>query len=47
MALEAVLTSTYNLCFRAKIENNVCMYLHIPLKIYKSGCTGVKITQSC
>ena len=33
---EAVLTSTHNLCFRAKIRN-IGIPLHTPILLYKSG----------
>ena len=43
---EAVLTSTHNLCFRAKIRKNV-----YPCKpqfyFIKVGCKGVYITRTC
>ena len=43
---EAVLTSTHNLCFRAKIRKNV--YPCKPHFYYiKMGCKGVKITGTC
>ena len=43
---EAVLTSTHNLCFRAKIRKNV--YPCKPQFYYiKVGCKGVYITQTC
>ena len=34
--IEAVLTSTYNLCFRAKIRK-IGIPLHTPVLLYKSG----------
>ena len=41
-----VLTSTHNLCFRAKIRKNV--YPSKPQFYYiKVGCKGVYITQTC
>ena len=41
-----VLTSTHNLCFRAKIRNNV--YTCNPQFYYiKVGCKGVYITRIC
>ena len=43
---EAVLTSTHNLCFRAKIRKNV--YPCKPQFNYiKVGCKGVFITRTC
>ena len=43
---EAVLTSTHNLCFRAKIRKNV--YPCKPQFYYiKVGCKGVYITRTC
>ena len=43
---EAVLTSTHNLCFRAKIRKNV--YPCKPQFYYiKVGCKGVYITLTC
>ena len=43
---EAVLTSTHNLCFRAKIRKNV--YPCKPHFYYiKEGCKGVYITRTC
>ena len=43
---EAVLTSTHNLCFRAKIRKNV--YPCKPQFYYiKVGCKGVHITRTC
>ena len=43
---EAVLTSTHNLCFRAKIRKNV--YPYTPQFYYiKVGCKGVFITRIC
>ena len=43
---EAVLTSTHNLCFRAKIRKNV--YPCKPHFYYiKVGCKGVYITRTC
>ena len=37
---EAVLTSTHNLCFRAKIRKIMFYYI-------KVGCKGVFITRTC
>ena len=46
MGTEAVLTSTHNICFRAKIRNNV--YLCKSQFYYiKMGCKGVYITRTC
>ena len=43
---EAVLTSTHDLCFRAKIRKNV--YPCKPQFYYiKAGCKGVYITRAC
>ena len=43
---EAVLTSTHNLCFRAKIRKNV--YPCTPQFHYiKVGCRGVFVTRTC
>ena len=43
---EAVLTSTHNLCFRAKLRKNV--YLCKPQFYFiREGCTGVYITRTC
>ena len=43
---EAVLTSTHNLCFRAKIRKNV--YPCKPQFYYiKVGCKGVFVTRTC
>ena len=43
---EAVLTSTHNLCFRAKIRKNI--YPYTPQFHYiKVGCKGVLITWRC
>ena len=43
---EAVLTSTHNLCFGAKIRYNV--YPRIPQFYYiKVGCKGVVVTRTC
>ena len=43
---EAVLTSTHNLCFGAKIRNNI--YPCKPQVYYiKVGCKGVFITRTC
>ena len=36
---EAVLTSTHNLCFGAKIRN-IGIPLHTPVLLYKSGVQG-------
>ena len=43
---EAVLTSTHNLCFRAKIRKNVypCKSQFYYIKV---GCNGVLITRTC
>ena len=42
----AVLSSTHNLCFRAKIEN--CVYPFKPQFYYiKVECKGVLITRTC
>ena len=38
--IEAVLTSTYNLCFRAKIRK-INVYPCKPVSRYKTGCKGV------
>ena len=44
--LEPVLTSTHNLCFRAKIRKNV--YPCKPQFYYiKVGCKGVLLTRAC
>ena len=44
--IEAVLTSTHNLCFRAKIRKNV--YPCKPQFYYmKVGCKGIFITRTC
>ena len=46
LTIEAVLTSTYNLCFRAKKEKDV--YLCKPQFYYiKVGCKGAYITRTC
>ena len=44
--IEAVLMSTHNLCFRAKIRNNVypCKRQFFYIKL---GCKGVFITRTC
>ena len=39
---EAVLTSTHNLCFRAKIRKNKYPFYYV-----KVGCKGVFITRTC
>ena len=38
---EAVLTSTHNLCFGAKIKK-IGIHLHAPVLLYKSGIQGGK-----
>ena len=44
--IEAVLTSTHNLCFRAEIRKNV--YPCKPQFYYiKVGCKGVYISRTC
>ena len=44
--LEPVLTSTHNICFRAKIRKNV--YPCKPQFYYiRAGCNGVFITRTC
>ena len=43
---EAVLTSTHNLCFGAKIRK-IGIPLHTPVLLYKSGIQGVHITRTC
>ena len=40
MTGEAVLTSTHNLCFGAKIRK-IGIPLHTPVLLYKSGVSGV------
>ena len=44
--LEAVLTSTHNRCFRAKIRKNVYPYKP-QFYCIKVGCKGVFVTRSC
>ena len=47
-ALKAVLTSTHNLCFRAKIRKHAYMYSCKPQFYYiKVGCKRVNITRTC
>ena len=43
---EVVLTSTHNLCFRAKIRK-IGKPLHTPVSLYKSGFKGVFIARTC
>ena len=44
---EAVLTSTHNLCFGAKIRK-ISIPLHTPVLLYKSGFkVGVYIKRTC
>ena len=40
------LTSTHNLCFRAKIRK-IGIPLHTPVLLYKSGVQGVFIARTC
>ena len=44
--VEAALTSTHNLCFRAKIRKNVYPYKP-PFYYIKVGCKGEYITRTC
>ena len=47
MGTEVVLTSTHNLCFRAKTKNNVYP-VNPSFTIYiKEECKGVYITRTC
>ena len=43
---EAVLTSTHNLCFGAKIRK-IGIPLHTPVLLHKSGVQGVYIAWTC
>ena len=43
---EAVLTSTHNLCFGAKIRK-IDKPLHTPVLLYKSAVQGVYISRTC
>ena len=43
---EAVLSSTHNLCFGAKIRK-IGIPLHNPVLLYKMGYKGVYITRTC
>ena len=43
---EAVLMSTHNLCFRAKIRKK-CIPLYTKVYYIKVGCKGVFITRTC
>ena len=42
----AVLTSTYNLCFGAKIRK-IGIPLQTPVFLYKMGYKGIYITRTC
>ena len=44
---EAVLTSTHDLCFRAKIRKNIYTPVNPIFYYIKVGCKGVYITQTC
>ena len=44
---EAVLTSTHNLCFRAKIKKNNVYPCKPPFYYIKVGCKGVFVTRTC
>ena len=46
MGTEAVLTSTHNLCFGAKIRK-IGIPLQTPVLLYKMGFKGVYITRTC
>ena len=43
---EAVLTSTHNLCYGAKIRK-IGIPLHTPVLLYKMGFKGVFIARTC
>ena len=44
---EAVLTSTHNLCFGAKIRKNMYTRVNPTFFYIKVGCKGVFITRTC
>ena len=44
---EAVLTSTHNLCFRAKNKKKMYTPVNPNFTIQKQGAKGVYITQNC